>query len=119
VASIKDVAAEGEARSRRISLVRILAVVTFIFPVEEARKVTANAVRGEFTPQAAVVELLRGTGLQPRVQADGALTVDANRNSMEQGETMRKRGLIASIIAVLAGSNSIDVRADQDSGVSS
>jgi len=72
VASIKDVAAEGEARSRRISLVGILAVVTFI-PVEEARKVTANAVRGEFTPQAAVAELLRGTGLQPRVQADGAL----------------------------------------------
>src|SRR5688572_12661997 len=33
--------------------------LTFIFPVEKARKVTANAVQGEFTPGTAISLLLR------------------------------------------------------------
>jgi iron complex outermembrane recepter protein len=77
------------------------AEVTFIFPQYKARKVMANEVRGEFTPQQAIEKLLDGTGLHCRLQSNGAWTVSANNGSSEQEEPVKKRGLLAGILAAL------------------
>jgi len=87
--------------------------VTFIFPVDQAKHVTANAVRGEFTPRVAVEKLLAGTGLQPQFQANGALTVSADQSTTNKGDTVKKRGLFAGIVAALSAGGAADVRADQ------
>jgi iron complex outermembrane receptor protein len=49
--------------------------VTFIFPFDEARRQTANALVGDFTLKQALSRLLRGTSLQPEFKEDGAVTV--------------------------------------------
>jgi iron complex outermembrane recepter protein len=77
--------------------------VTFIFPAAQAKKVTANAVRGELTPQEAIAKLLQGTGLQPGFNASGVWTVKANDESSDKGDAMKRSGLIASLIAALSG----------------
>jgi len=87
--------------------------VTFIFPVEKARNVTANEVLGEFTPKEAIEKLLVGTGLHPNFQTDGALSVSANNRVSEHGETMKKRGLLAGLFAAVLASAASDGKADQ------
>jgi outer membrane receptor protein involved in Fe transport len=87
--------------------------VTFIFPVDNTRKVTANAVHGEFTQEEAIQRLLEGTGLHPQFQANGELVVNT-----EKGDAVKKRGLIATIIAALAGGGALNANAqDVDAGV--
>jgi iron complex outermembrane recepter protein len=77
--------------------------VTFIFPAAQARKVTANAVRGELTAQEAIAKLLQGTGLQPGFNASGVWTVKANDDSSDKGNAMKRSGLITGLIAALTG----------------
>jgi iron complex outermembrane recepter protein len=57
---------------------------TFLFPVDKASKVTANAVRGRFTPQQAIDRLLDGTGLKPRFDVDGILNVSVEGEASER-----------------------------------
>ncbi len=89
--------------------------VTFIFPVEKARRVTANEIRGEFSSEEAIRKLLDGTGLHPRFQENGALAVSASSGVAEKGDTVvAKRGLLASMIAILAGGAALDAKSDQE-----
>lgn len=86
--------------------------VTFIFPAVLARELTANAVRGEFTPQEAMTRLLQGTGLKPGFNASGALTVKAD-NNLTEGNTVKRRGLLAAVIAALTGGTAGHANAQQ------
>jgi len=90
-----------------------------LFSYDLARTRQANAVRGRYTLLQGLQLLLGDTGLSGGISDKRLVVIAEDRNyPVDKGEIMKKRGLIASIIAVLAGSNSIDVRADQDSGVS-
>ena len=90
--------------------------VTFIFPAAEARKVMANAVRGEFTSQEAITKLLQGTGLEPGFNASGAWTVKADDNSADKGDAVKQRGLLAGLAAALTGWIAAHANAEQSVG---
>jgi iron complex outermembrane receptor protein len=61
--------------------------VTFIFPVDEAKHITANPVSGTYTRGEAVRILLSGTGLQPKFSSSGDLTVNSeSSNTTEWNE---------------------------------
>ena len=76
--------------------------VTFMFPADDATKVWANAVHGEFTPADALDRLLRRTGLEPWTRAGGILDVTAMALSGNGGDTVKKAGLWAAIVAALS-----------------
>lgn len=77
--------------------------LTLLFPFDEARKVTANMVRGEFTAEEAITILLEGTGLKPLFGAGGALTISTETGPYQGGEAVQKKSMWASIFAALFG----------------
>ncbi len=86
--------------------------VTFIFPIEKVQEVITNELIGYFTRAEAISLLLDGTGLQPEIKANGALTVNANQVSLTKGDNkMKKSGLLASFIAAVIGSTVVDAQA--------
>ena len=87
-----------------------------LYSYDLARARQANAVHGRYSLLDGLELLLRDTGLSGGLSdkrvviiAEGGIVPDG------KGENVRKRGLIASLIAVLAGSNGIDAKADQES----
>lgn len=96
--------------------------VTFIFPADKAAKVTANAVRGEFTPQEALDRLLDGTGLTSRYSEGGSLAVCAGNDCSNRGDSMKKRGfqlgkIFAAVSAALAAGMSSYASAQSTDGL--
>ena len=87
-----------------------------LFSYDLARARQANAVRGRYTLLEALELLLRDTGLSGGL-SEKRVVIIAEEGTMPagKGETVKKRGLLASIVAVLAASAAPEVKADQDS----
>lgn len=49
--------------------------ITFMFPFDEARSITANRLVGRYTPEQGITRLLEGTRLRPQFREHGALAV--------------------------------------------
>jgi len=79
--------------------------VTFIFPFNnEVRSRQANALTGEYSREEAITKLLEGTGLTPKLEAEGFVTIRVNTKSTSNGEesmTANKKGFLAGLIAAL------------------
>jgi iron complex outermembrane receptor protein len=79
--------------------------VTFIFPFEEARRKTANRLKGTYTRDQAIELLLKSTGLHARFDEHGALAVHSTKKSETDGDGMTNtttKGL-AGIAATIMG----------------
>lgn len=73
--------------------------VTFIFSFDEARKETANKLNGYFTQESALTVLLKGTGLDHKIRANGSLAIVRNNKPREEDMTKpMKKSKISSVI---------------------
>lgn len=77
------------------------AELTFIFPVDEARKTVSRELRGRFTRSEAIAILLDGTRLHHQMNSTGTLAINVESGGENKGEQMSKPGLLKQIISVL------------------
>ncbi|TAK56520.1 MAG: TonB-dependent receptor [Gammaproteobacteria bacterium] len=88
-----------------------------LFPYNLARARQANAVRGRYTLLEGLELLLRDTGLSGGLSDKRVVIIaDDEDTPMGKGDSMKKRGLYAGIIAALAAVVGVDAGADQAEG---
>jgi iron complex outermembrane recepter protein len=88
-----------------------------LFSYDLARARDANAVRGRYTLLDGLDLLLRDTGLSGGLSDKRVVIIAANGNVPGgKGETVKKRGWLAALIAALFGSTAGESNADQTEG---
>lgn len=95
--------------------------LTLVFPDEVVRKKSANALIGKYTLQEGIDILLSGTGLAPRfndhivlsISADEQLTNKGNTMNMNKKTPLLKRLGTAIATAIFATSGGVAIAADE------
>jgi iron complex outermembrane recepter protein len=88
-----------------------------LFPYDLARTRQANSVRGRYTLLEGLELLLRNTGLSGGLSDKRVVIIVQSEGVPEgKGAVVKKRGLLAGIIAVLAGTPTVDAAAQQATG---
>ncbi|MFT6733628.1 MAG: iron complex outermembrane receptor protein [Polaribacter sp.] len=77
--------------------------LTFIFSFDEAEKETANNLVGYFTQEKALTVLLKGTGLDHKLRANGSLAIVRNNKPREEemNKPMKKSKISTAIVSAL------------------